>query len=241
MDLSGVDIRVKKAVDDFVSALSPQLKDRLKSVILHGSLVSGEHLPRHSDINILLVVDKVDSDVLASIAKLKLKTSLGQIIPLVLSEAYIQSSTDTFPIEFREMQKHHIVLLGSDPLAGLKVDCKNLRHQCEWELKSKIITLQQLYITTGGNARTIEKLILKNLSSFVLIFKHILSFKNIFVDSNPEVLEKISQEFGLEKKIFLDLLHARSGKIKIKDKAGVFSQFLSELNKLSSQLDRLSL
>ncbi|MCX5697512.1 MAG: hypothetical protein NTU54_06070 [Candidatus Omnitrophica bacterium] len=241
MELNEIDIRVKNAFDNFVLQASERLKNSLKSVILHGSIVSGEHIPRHSDINILLVVDKVDIDILDAIAGIKTKTSAGRIVPLVLSDNYIQNSTDTFPIEFLEMQKHHTVLWGNDPLAGLKIDPKNLRHQCEWELKSKIITMQQLYINTRGNARAAGDFLIRNLTSFIVVFKHILGLKNVLVDGQPEVLEKICDEFGLEKDIFLEILHARQGKLKIKDAASSFARFLSALNKLSEQIDKLSL
>ncbi len=241
MELNEIDIGVKSALDNFVSLARERLKSSLKSVILHGSIVSGGHILRHSDINILLVVEKVDIDILDAITRIKTRTPAGRIVPLVLSENYIQNSTDTFPIEFLEMQKHHALLWGNDLLGGLKIDPKNLRHQCEWELKSKIITLQQLYLNTRGNTKVTGEFLIKNLPSFVVVFKHILSLKNVLVDGKPELLEKICDEFGLEKNIFLEILHARQGKTKIKDATNSFARFLSALNKLSEQIDKLSL
>jgi hypothetical protein len=227
-------------IDKFVSQVSQRLGNRLRAAILHGSIVSGEHERKHSDINILLVVDSVDIDILAAIARLKTKTPIGHIAPLVLSQVYVENSTDTFPIEFLEMQKYHKVLWGNDPLERLKINPGNLRHQCEWELKSKIISLQQLYINTRGNTKAMVEFLIKNLPSFIVVFKHILGFKNIFLENSLEVLEKISSEFGLQNDIFLRLWNARCGKAKIKNRAETFSGFLSALNRLAEQVDKLS-
>ena len=57
------------------------------------------------------------------------------INPVFFTEDYIIRSTDVFPIEFLDMKENHVTLYGKDLFEAIAVDTKNLRFQCEQEIK----------------------------------------------------------------------------------------------------------
>ena len=59
--------------------------------------------------------------------------------PLIMTQDYIQNSLDSFPLEFLEIQQHHLCLFGQDSFAELSFYQPHLRLQCERELKSMLI------------------------------------------------------------------------------------------------------
>ena len=141
MGLNHLDEKIRRHINTFVEQLRHKMSNNLKSAVLYGSMVSPEYTNKHSDINILIVLNRVDIEGLRQIAGLKRKYKFDRIAPLVFSKTHLENSTDTFPIEFLDMRENYVILWGEDCLKDLKIDAKNLKHQCEWELKSKLIQL----------------------------------------------------------------------------------------------------
>lgn len=240
MESEQLDEKIKKTVKDFAEKLSQGLGGNLISVILYGSFAGGEHTRRYPDINILIVLGKVNVESLHIIAKISRSPKFKDIAPLTLGRAYLENSTDTFPVEFLDMQERHLVVWGEDCLKGLKIDLANLIHQCEWELKSKIINMQQFYINCQGRDRALKDFLLKGLPSFMVVFKNILRLKNIAEDKKDKILERLALEFNLEPDILERLLSARFGNGKIADAKDAFGRFLLTLQRLSEKIDKLT-
>lgn len=230
---------MKNTVNDFVKCLKQALGSNLKSVLMYGSMASGEHIKGRSNINVLIVLDNMDLVSLNKVAGIKKKLKFKHIDPLILTKEYIKSSTDTFPMEFLDMKERHLVLFGEDCLLNLKVDLANLRYQCEWELKSKIIQLQKFYVNSNGKGRALNEFFIKALPSFMVIFKNILKLKNISVSDKFQIISKISAEFNLDEEVLNSLWRARTGNLKIENIKMVFEKFLALLQRLSEAVDKL--
>lgn len=239
MELIQLDRCLEKIVQDFVELLKVKLSVNLKAALLYGSAARGAYSKRYSDINILLVVEALDRHSLKSIGALKRRLAFNKIAVLALSKKDIKSSTDTFPIEFLDMKENHILLWGEDYLKGLTIDLKNLRHQCEWELKSKLIQAQQLYINSFMHKNALRIFLLKNLPSFITVFKNILRLQGISESSKDKILERIALEFGLHTDIFRQLWQMRQGSLKTVAIEEAFERFLEALSQLSYKVDTL--
>ena len=237
MELNQLEKKTGFLITKFIEQLKIELAGTLKSALLYGSLAQGDYSQKHSDINILLVLNKLDGECLRRIAKIKQNAQFKKIAVMVLSKTDLENSTDTFPIEFLDMQEGSLVLFGEDCLKGLTIDIRNLRHQCEGELKSKIMHMQQLYIRSSCKAGALTEFLIKNFPSFIIVFKNILRLKRIREDKKDAILEKIAIEFTLDKGIFDELYQARIGKGRIADSRQAFERFLFELRKLSEEVD----
>ena len=234
---------LKKNIDAFVEDLKQLYAEDLVSVILYGSAASGEHSQKHSNINILIVLKSVDLSSLDKSRKLIHKFSNRRVDPLFLSEAYILSSTDVFPIEFLDMKENYHCLYGKDVFKELKIDLKNLRFQCEQELKSKLIFLRQQYLTINSkDSQALTNLLFKSFTSIVHILRNALRLKGKEPSYSKEAaLKELIVEFSLGSDVFLKIWQAKRDSIKLKEDnlQALLKEFVLELDKVAEKVDQL--
>ena len=218
---------MRKIAESFTEQLKLKLGADLKSVFLYGSVARGEYTKKHSDINMLIIVEDMDIAVIHKISAIKKKSAYKNIEPLIFTKDYLENSADVFPIEFLDIKESHVLLAGEDFLKDLKISQANLRRQCEWELKSKLLQLEKIYINSQANEKLLRQFLLKELPSFLVVFKNVLRLKGIAAgfDLDSEVLNKLQQ--------------ARLGNTKIDDVYTAFEKIFSQLKRLSDVIDKL--
>jgi hypothetical protein len=84
------------------------------------------------------------------------------------------------------MRRARVVLYGRDPFDGLTISDENLRHQTEYELRSKLIQLRRLYIPASASAERLRDLMCDSLSSFATLFAPVL----LLHGEEPPVLKR---------------------------------------------------
>lgn len=72
--------------------------------------------------------------------------------PLTMTPEYIESSTDTFPLELLEICQRRLTLKGRDCFERLVIQPEHLRLQCEREFKRILIRLRQGLLMAGGKS-----------------------------------------------------------------------------------------
>src|SRR5687767_13847092 len=103
----------------FIDDLQATHGTNLVSVILYGSAASGDFIPRHSDYNILIALQKITpKDLRSAHASVREWHKLGHSVPVYFTISELQNAADVFPIEFHEMESSRKVLYGKDVLAG---------------------------------------------------------------------------------------------------------------------------
>jgi predicted nucleotidyltransferase len=151
---------------DHAATLSSTLGPRLRSVVLHGSVARGEAVSGVSDVNLLVLVDRVDADLLLRLAP-ETRSWLAQegALPLVLTWDEWAAASDAFAIETADMVDRHEVLHGDDPLADVAVDRGELRLQAERELRGKLIHLREGTLVSADRPEELGRLALTALPS----------------------------------------------------------------------------
>ena len=140
-------VQVNKLADEFYQRLG----EKLKSILLYGSAVTPRFVEGKSDINLLVVLDKVEVGSLLSIGAIIAKYKKYKFAdPVVVDQDYIERSGDVFPIEFEESKRGHKIIYGSDPLANIKINPRDLRLQLERELKQSLLHLRQMLVQDPG-------------------------------------------------------------------------------------------
>jgi hypothetical protein len=115
-----------------------------------------------------------------------------------------------FPIEFLDMSRAHKVLYGQDPLEGLEIPQRNLRHQLEYELRGKLIRLRELYISASKDTERLSALMTDSLSSFVVLFRHVLGLLgHTSTATKRETILELGERAGIEVTPFLHVLALR--------------------------------
>src|SRR5438105_7197334 len=142
-----------KALDMLVENLRAAHGDNLASIVLYGSVAAGDHVELRSDHNLLIALHRIALDDLrSSQTAMRDWQSLGQPLPAYFTVEELKRAADVFPIEFLQMEKAREVLYGSDPFEFVSISRANLRHQTEYELRTKLIQLRRLCIPASTSA-----------------------------------------------------------------------------------------
>ena len=234
--------QLKRIVGDFTQRLKDIYQENLVSLILYGSAASGEFIENHSNLNLLVVLKDVAPEELKKASCLINKYRFKTISPLFLTEKYIQSSLDIFPIEFLDMQENYLVVQGLDVLKGINVDTRNLRFQCEQELKSKLINLRQLYIRINKDKPALRNLLFKSITSVLHILRNVLRLKGKKPAYNKEdIVKELAAEFSIDASVWAKILSAKNKRIKIgnRDTEDLFVAFVKDLEKIVEIVNKL--
>ena len=158
--------------DAFIDDLRMTHGKNLASVILYGSAAAGDFVRRQSDYNLLIALHEIKpQDLRAAQAPLREWNKMGHSLPVYFTVSELQNAADVFPIEFHQMERARLVLYGADVLANLDISDEYLRHQTEYELRSKLIQLRRSYIPSSGSVTGLVNLMTESLSSFSALFR----------------------------------------------------------------------
>ncbi|HEU4793993.1 MAG TPA: hypothetical protein VFT02_00085 [Pyrinomonadaceae bacterium] len=170
---------VKTAVQQALNGLIDDLRathgDNLASVVLYGAAAADDRSELPSDYNLLIALNQITpEDLRQAQAPMREWQRLGYSLPVYFTVEELSDAGDVFPIEFHEMAKARSVLYGHDPFEFVKLSDANLRHQTEYELRSKLIQLRRHYIPASISIENLCALMSDSLSSFAALFRAVL-------------------------------------------------------------------
>ena len=217
--------------------------ENLVSAAVYGSAAGLDYLDRSSDINLLLVCREVGLAALKKSLRLVARGARQRIpAPLFLTQRHLETSADVFPVEFLEIKDRHQVLYGPDLISGLEIDLKNLRHQCEEQIKGKLVLIRQAFLETARKKGGLDRLLKRSLSSLLPVFRNLPRLKGTApATRKEEVLELLAREFDLDAEVFLAIWRDRRNDEKIagEDAEIYLERYLRQLEKLAEAVDKL--
>lgn len=231
-------------LDDFVLDCRALFGDDLQSVFLFGSAASGDFIPGVSDYNLGVVLRAVRPEHLRRASTKIARWGRRRISPpLFLDAAFIRRSLDVFPIEFTEMKEAHRVLYGPDPFAGLAVSLANLRHQCESEIRAKLLGLRHSYLRVAASPKAVMKLALGSLKPVLLVLRNFLRLRGEMAPGKmAEVVDQIEVRTGLTLSAVRRLMAVRAGEGEVKRAEVIpfFEAYIEEVRAIAERLDALT-
>ena len=232
----------RKAIIEFSDQIAEAFVGKLESLILFGSAAGADFIEDKSDINILIIlqdVHAIDLNMIMHIGKKYAKKGLG--IPLIFEKDHIATSLDTFPIEFSDMKRRHILLLGSDPLKDSVVESKNLRYQCERELKSTMVNLRRGFLRTDGRKENIENLLTGSLSTVLAACRGMMWLAEMTPPDNiDDLLDAIREKYNAETVAIDRVWHLRKGQPEsTATLETLFESYIDDIAHLASIVDRM--
>ncbi len=172
LNLSNLNTQVKDRMEPFFNEILPSFESQINSIYIIGSAVTSDFDAKESDVDSLIVLKEKNLDIFDFIAPIGKKYGKRRIrAPIIVTNDYIQSSLEVFPIQFLNMQTINELVYGDDVLNGIKIEKSDLRLVCERELKGWIQNLGQAYIKSLGNDRIIKELFVSFLSAYIPIFR----------------------------------------------------------------------
>jgi hypothetical protein len=232
---------VRKTAESYGGKLLAVQGENLLSMAVYGSAVTGGYVQGRSNINILAVFERLGIEELEKSRSLVRQASgSGRVTFLFLTPETIRRSTDTFPIEYIDMKEDHVTIYGEDLLNDLNIDPRNLRLQCEREIKGKLILFRNTYLETSTRSGPTSALLSATLTSLFPVFRGLLRLKRVEPEQDRErLIRQVASEFSLNGDPFIQVWEAKSRKRKLdKDNMpDVVAGFLSDLEILATASD----
>jgi predicted nucleotidyltransferase len=217
----------RKAPEKDLAALAGSLRallgDRLESVLVFGSLASGEFHSGHSDVNVLVVAELSLNTLDQLGPALRPWLRKGHTAPVLVPPGDLPGFARAFPIEFLDMQDHHRVVFGKNPLTGLSVDHKHLHAQCEHDLALAQLKLRQGIAAAAGDDQKVRRVLLDSLPSVLALLRAVVRLEGDGAGLDKvTVTRRLAERLGFDILILreLDEWHARRATDNLRDMAG---------------------
>ena len=233
-----------KTLDRLVEDLRAAHGDNLASIVLYGSVAAGDQIELRSDHNLLIALKRIAADDLRlSETTMRDWHNLGQPMPVYFTVEELKRAADVFPIEFLQMERARKVLYGRDPFEFVEISDANLRHQTEYELRTKLIQLRRLYIPASVSVEKLSALMSDSLASFAALFRAVLILHGQEPPvSKAESVRATARLLGLEESPFEQILELRAkteAKLTETEANKLFSVYMEQIERVIAAVDRI--
>ena len=239
-----VNTAIKEALSGLVEDLRATHGNNLACVVLYGSAAAGDHIELRSDYNILIALHRITpEDLRQAQAPMREWQRLGHPLPVYFTIEELSDAADVFPIEFHQMANARIVLYGNDPFEFVQLSSANLRHQTEYELRSKLIQLRRLYIPASVSIEKLCDLMSDSLSSFAALFRAVLLLHGTEAPvSKPDGVRATAKLLRLDPAPFERIFEFRTGgnlPTSEKEANDLFGAYLFQIEQVVEAVDEL--
>jgi hypothetical protein len=231
-------------LDELVTQLRAAYGDDLHSVVLYGSAAAGEHIPKRSDYNVLVIAKSLSAEKLRAAAAVGAAWSAsGSPPPMTLTLEEWRASSDIFAMEYADILERHKVLFGEAPFGGVTVSRSDLRLQVEREAMGKLLQIRQGVLAAGNEGRKQIDLLEASLSTMMVVFR---GAARVAGDDPPldneALVASIAAKAGFDATPFTRVVrHVRGAeKLNARDVAPVIDGYLDGLQRLVSYVDRIA-
>ncbi len=186
-------------VDEYVRDHLQVFSDNVLSIIMYGSAVTHEFIPGKSDVNMVHVLKDNSLRTLAPLHELQKKWSKrGVAVPFYLDESYIDTSAQSYPLEFLDLKSNYRVLHGIDPLNTVEIENRDIYVQCEKELKGYSIGLRRAFLNTCSKEKELYQLAGDSIRDLIPVLKGIIVlYGETIPNSKSEIVAKVEDLMNL--------------------------------------------
>jgi hypothetical protein len=232
----------KMTLEELVAQLRAAFGAELRSVVLYGSAASGEHIPRQSDYNVLVLVDALDVARLDAVAAVvRAWSEAGNPPPFTLTLEEWRRSADIFPMEYSDIQERHRVLHGASPFNGVRVAPADLRRQVESEAMGKLLHLRQGVLAAGGDGKRQLELLEASKSTIMVLFRAAMRLHGQTPSTDTiELCRQAGRLAGFDSEPFIRVVRHARGEAKVKpaDARPLLTEYVRGVQQLVTHLDR---
>jgi hypothetical protein len=171
----------------------------------------------------------------------KRKGSARRVSPLLLTYEQVRRSVDVFPVEFHDLADRRALLWGHDILAEVRVGHAHLRHQCESELRAKLVGLRQAFILGGGTQELAGQLLARAAGGTAATYRGLLTLQG--VADRPEdgagLCAAVAARFGIDAAGLAEPFAAHHASPTGHSATARFAAYVSALEALIAAVDAL--
>ena len=243
--LDNLKTEVRERITPFLEEVLRDYEGNMHSIHITGSSLTGDFNPKTSDTNSVFVLKEMDLGFLEHIAPRGKKYRKQKVAsPLIMTPGYIRNSVDVFPIEFLNIKLIHETVHGEDMFGDIEINPSDLRHQCERELKVKLIGLRQGYMSSMGDTKAITEGLTGSITGYIPLFRGIISlFGKAPPVLNSDVLGSLGESAGVDCGVFERVIAAKREGMKpgIDDLNRMFEQYYKATEQLGRAVNEIKI
>ena len=230
-------------LDDLVTQLQAAYGSQLSAVVLYGSAAAGEHIPKRSDYNVLVLLERIDpaATPAAAAAVARAWHEAGNPPPMTMTLGEWRGSSDVFPMEYADILDRHRVLYGTPPFDGIAVSASHLRLQLEQQVLGKLLQLRQGALLAGTDGKRQLELITASLSTMMVLFRAVVRLHGDKpAADNAALAAQVARLAELDAEPFVRAVRHLRGETKLAagDTGTVLAGYLTGIERLKHHLDR---
>lgn len=197
----------------FLRSIKKQKDMKFEAILVYGSAARGEFLEGYSNINVLVVLERITQPVLQRWSGVHKQWAREKIVaPLFLTQTDLQQSSDVFPLEYLDIKECHVLLEGRDPLPELHVNQAHMFVQCRQEACANLLRVRQCYVEGWGRVEAIQTLLPLSLTALLPCLRGL--YRLLGRPSNmksPEVLDELKATLDVDPSVFLEVWRLKRG------------------------------
>jgi predicted nucleotidyltransferase len=198
--LSGLPAPIERRLMELKASLEETLEDDLVSLLVYGSAARGAYRAGESDVDLMVVLKEASRPRLDAIANaLRLARYAARIETIILTAAEIPRAADVFPLLYDDIRRCHVLLAGTDPFSGLKIEGRHRRLRVEQELREAQIRLRRAVVDGMGSDEALAGAVLRKVKQIRGPLYALLGLHGVDVtDELSAVLTEAGKLLGLD-------------------------------------------
>ncbi|MCD6311677.1 MAG: hypothetical protein J7M11_04380 [Elusimicrobia bacterium] len=219
---------MKNSFDKWMAEIKKVNGDNLVSII------------RHGENRVLVLLRELNFNNLLENSKLVRKMQSKGTVPLYLTEEYINTSCDVYPLEYLRMKRTSRLIYGKNLLDKLEIPSENIRLESEQKIKGALIRITQVILESGKNMRRLRKTSFLALDDILAGLEGILELSGMSGQFSPaELIENAQQKFSIDLKPLKDVLDWKNG-TKPGDFKKLVYDFYEKIEEIANFADRFN-
>ena len=184
-----------------------------QAILVYGSAARGEFLQGYSNINVLIVLERITQPMLQQWSGIHKQWAREKIIaPLFLTQTDLQQSSDVFPLEYLDIKECHVLLEGRDPFPELHVNSTHLFVQCRQEVHANLLRVRQCYVEGWGRIEAIQTVLPLSLTALLPCLRGLCRLLDRPSNmKSPEVLDELKVTLDMDPSVFLEVWRLKRG------------------------------
>jgi predicted nucleotidyltransferase len=230
----------EEAARDAVAAARSSIGDGLESATLYGSAAMGAFDADRSDVNIAFILRELDPATLGALRSSRPVWTRRRVVrPLLLTRAVLESSRDTFPLEYLLIRTFHQPLEGADPFASLVIERPALRLQVERTLRTQSLALAWSYLDAAETPEAARQWATRAGTAIAASVSGLLHLIGETIPpARSELVARAAARFGAPEAALRDVLLPPTGRSRV-ETTTLFAEARECLQRLLDAVERL--
>lgn len=203
--------KMQSGVARYLESLQEVFSDNLLSVLLYGSAARGEYVPGVSDLNLLVVLKDARTREVKKVADASKRAwDKYGIQPRFMSLETIRTASDVLPIAFLDIKEKYLLLFGEDVFQDVVIERKNLRYQCEYQLRFVLLRMRNRYVFSYGDPKRMASQLTASFTNFLYLLKSLFWLVGEEAPGRfTEVMSRSAERFGLDLQLMQEILELK--------------------------------